>query len=227
MRNPAKRDRHAPGATVKDFEMNFIVAVDGPAASGKGTISRAIAAHFGFAHLDTGLLYRAVAGRVIDGGDPVAVARSLDGDDLGRSDLRSVEVSRVASRVAADEDVRAALIGYQRDFAHREGGAVLDGRDIGTVICPDADSKIFVFASDEVRAGRRYRELVKNDPSTDMGRVLSDIRDRDERDRSRATAPLRPARDAVLVDTGQRTVGEASARAVGVVEEAISRPRSP
>ena len=203
--------------------MSVVVAVDGPAASGKGTISKAIAAHFGFAHLDTGMLYRAVALRVTKGEDAVTAARTLQADDLSSNDLRSVEVSRVASKVAANEDVRTALIGYQRNFADSESGAVLDGRDIGTVICPDADVKIFVFASDEVRAERRYRELARDDPSTELTRVLSELRARDARDRDRATAPLRPAQDAVLLDTGQLTIDEASAHAVAIVEEAIDR----
>ncbi|MCY4242659.1 MAG: (d)CMP kinase [Rhodobacter sp.] len=201
--------------------MDFIVAVDGPAASGKGTISRAIAARFGFTHLDTGLLYRAVARRVIDGEDPVVVARTLRSRDLERSDLRSVQVSRKASHVAADGRVRNALVGFQRDFAHSGGGAVLDGRDIGTVICPDADCKIFVFASDEVRAERRYLELSQRDPSIDLERVLRDIRDRDARDRGRAIAPLRPAENAVPLDTSQLTIEEASACAASIVDKAI------
>ena len=202
--------------------MDFIVAVDGPAASGKGTISRAIAARFGFTHLDTGLLYRAVARRVIDGEDPVVVARTLRSRDLERSDLRSAQVSRKASLVAADGRVRNALVGFQRDFAHSGGGAVLDGRDIGTVICPDADCKIFVFASDEVRAERRYLELSQRDPSIDLERVLRDIRDRDARDRKRAVAPMRPAENAVPLDTSQLTIEEASARAASIVDKAIA-----
>lgn len=202
--------------------MNFIVAVDGPAASGKGTISKAIAARFGFTYLDTGLLYRAVARRVIDGEDPVAAARTLHSRDVERSDLRSTQVSRKASHVAADECVRRALVGFQRDFAHSGGGAVLDGRDIGTVICPDADCKIFVFASDEVRAERRYLELSQKDPSIDRERVLRDLRDRDARDRRRAIAPMRPAEDAVLLDTSRFTIVEASARAASIVDKAIA-----
>ncbi len=202
--------------------MSVIVAVDGPAASGKGTISRAIAAHFGIRHLDTGLLYRAVARRAICGDDPVAAARTLKAGDLERDDLRSVEVTKEASRVAANEGVRAALVDYQRNLAHSGGGAVLDGRDIGTVICPDADCKIFVFASVEVRAERRYIELVRNDPLIERDRVLHDLRERDARDSKRATAPLRPASDAVLLDTSQLTIDEASTRAVAIVEMAIA-----
>ncbi len=221
----ATRTGSLAGAMARYPEMNIIVAVDGPAASGKGTISKAVAKHFGFQHLDTGLLYRAVASRVIDGEDAAVAARALRATDLKRNGLRSVEVSRVASHVAANEEVRAALIGFQRDFAHDEGGAVLDGRDIGTVICPEADCKIYVYASDEVRAERRYSELVKDDPSTDLKRVLSELRDRDARDRARAAAPLRPAGDAVLLDTGRMTIDEASMSAVAIVEEAIIRMR--
>jgi cytidylate kinase len=134
----------------------FTVAIDGPAASGKGTISRAVAAEFGFAHLDTGLLYRAVGAK---GGDPAEAARSLTAEDLKRGDLRTAEAGQAASRVAADPEVREALVDFQRAFARRAGGAVLDGRDIGTVICPEAEVKLYVTASDEVRARRRHAEL--------------------------------------------------------------------
>ncbi|TMV49288.1 (d)CMP kinase, partial [Thioclava sp. BHET1] len=136
--------------------MIFTVAIDGPAAAGKGTLSRAVAAHFGFAHLDTGLLYRAVGAL---GGDPIAAARGLVPTDLDRDDLRSGSAGQAASRVAAIPEVRAALLAFQRRFARAEGGAVLDGRDIGTVICPEAEVKLFVTASDEVRAHRRWLEL--------------------------------------------------------------------
>ncbi|MDE3081652.1 MAG: (d)CMP kinase, partial [Paracoccaceae bacterium] len=136
--------------------MIFTVAIDGPAAAGKGTISRALAARFGFAHLDTGLLYRAVGAK---GGDSVAAARSLQPDDLARGDLRTLEAGQAASRVAAIPEVRAALVDFQRRFARAEGGAVLDGRDIGTVICPEAEAKLFVTAAPEVRAHRRWLEV--------------------------------------------------------------------
>ena len=147
--------------------MSFTVAIDGPAAAGKGTISRAVAARFGFAHLDTGLLYRATGRRTLNGTDPVAAARALTPADLDADDLRTPEVAQAASRVAAIPEVRQTLLDFQRAFATRNGGAVLDGRDIGTVICPDAQVKLFVTANDDVRARRRHAEL------TGKGMVLT------------------------------------------------------
>ena len=191
--------------------MIFTVAIDGPAAAGKGTISRAVAAHFGFAHLDTGLLYRAVGAK---GGDPVAAARTLSDSDLARDDLRTLAASQAASRVAALPEVRAALVDFQRQFARREGGAVLDGRDIGTVICPAAEVKLFVTASPEVRAHRRWLEV-----GGDAAQVLAEVRERDERDMNRADAPLKPAADAVLLDTSVLSIDEAVARAVAEIEK--------
>lgn len=151
--------------------MTFTVAVDGPAAAGKGTISRALAAQFGLAHLDTGLLYRAVGAK---GGDPIVAARTLTTEDLQRDDLRSMAASEAASKVAVIPEVRAALLDFQRAFAAREGGAVLDGRDIGTVICPDAPVKLFITASPEVRAHRRWLEVGGNEAE-----VLADVIARD------------------------------------------------
>ncbi len=200
--------------------MGLTVAVDGPAASGKGTIARAVAAHFGFAHLDTGLLYRAVGRRHLAGEDPVAAARTLAPADLDRADLRSAEVAQAASRVAALPEVRAALVAFQRAFARRDGGAVLDGRDIGTVICPDAEVKLFVTASDEVRAARRHAELAPTEPGLSLDRVLDDLRERDERDRARATAPLRPAPGALTLDTTHLSIDAAIAQAVAAVTAA-------
>lgn len=139
--------------------MSFTVAIDGPAAAGKGTISKAVAAHFGFAHLDTGLLYRAVGAKVLTGAEPIAAAEALMAEDLEADNLRTPEVAQAASKVAVIAEVRAALVAFQQTFARRAGGAVLDGRDIGTVICPDAEAKLFVTASAEVRAERRYLEL--------------------------------------------------------------------
>jgi cytidylate kinase len=163
----------------------FTVAIDGPAASGKGTISRRIAAHFGFAHLDTGLLYRAVGRKVMDGAEPLAAAQALVAEDLEAQDLRGAEVAQAASKVAAIPEVRAALTDFQVAFARRAGGAVLDGRDIGTVICPEAEVKLFVTASDEVRAHRRFLELAaRGDDVTEAG-VLADLRARDARDSAR------------------------------------------
>ncbi|MDE3237549.1 MAG: (d)CMP kinase [Paracoccaceae bacterium] len=195
--------------------MIFTVAIDGPAAAGKGTISRALAARFGFAHLDTGLLYRAVGAK---GGDPVAVARSLQPDDLARGDLRTLEAGQAASRVAAIPEVRAALVDFQRRFARAEGGAVLDGRDIGTVICPEAEAKLFITAAPEVRAHRRWLEV-----GGDEEKVLAEVKERDARDMGRADAPLRPAADAVILDTTGLDIAEAVARAENLVRDRLNR----
>ena len=197
--------------------MSLTVAIDGPAASGKGTISRAVAAHFGFAHLDTGLLYRAVGRKVLAGEDPVAAPRGLRAEDLETEGLRDEAVGGAASKVAAIPEVRAALVDFQRAFASRAGGAVLDGRDIGTVICPEAPVKLFVVASDEVRAERRWTELRARGVELPRDEVLSDLRDRDARDSARAAAPLRPAGDAILLDTTRLSIDEAVAAAVAAV----------
>ena len=190
--------------------MRFTVAIDGPAAAGKGTIGRALAARFGFAHLDTGLLYRAVGAL---GGDPVVAARGLTAADLARDDLRSLAAGQAASVVAVIPEVRAALVDFQRRFARAQGGAVLDGRDIGTVICPQAEVKLYVTASAEVRAHRRWLEV-----GGDAARVLAEVMERDARDIGRAEAPLRPASDAVVIDTSELPIEAAIAAAVAVVE---------
>ena len=195
--------------------MQFTVAIDGPAAAGKGTIGRALAAQFGFAHLDTGLLYRAVGAK---GGDPVLAAKSLTADDLTRDDLRSMAAGEAASRVAVHPQVRAALLQFQRAFARRMGGAVLDGRDIGTVICTEAEVKLFVTASADVRAHRRWLEL-----GGDEGQILADVIARDERDIGRSDAPLRAADDAITLDTSALTVEAALARAVAAVQAKLPR----
>ncbi|MCA3437208.1 MAG: (d)CMP kinase [Rhodobacter sp.] len=197
--------------------MIFTVAIDGPAAAGKGTISRAVAAHFGFAHLDTGLLYRAVAAR---GGDPVAAAQALSPEDLARPGLRSLEAGAAASRVAAIPAVRAALARFQRRFARAEGGAVLDGRDIGTVICPEAEVKLYVTATPEVRARRRWLEL-----GGDEAQVLAEVMARDARDMGRATSPLRKATDAEVIDTSDLSAEAAVARAIGIVRDSLAKSR--
>lgn len=198
--------------------MKFTVAIDGPAAAGKGTISKRIAAHFGFAHLDTGLIYRATGARVLSGEDPLKAAQFLRVDDLKRDDLRTPEIADAASKVAAIAEVRDALVTFQRDFARREGGAVLDGRDIGTVICPEADAKLFVTASDLVRAGRRFLELSEKGHDVTRDEVLEDVRTRDARDRERLAAPLRAAEDAITVDTSEMSIDEAVAAAVEYIE---------
>ncbi|PID36163.1 MAG: cytidylate kinase [Rhodobacterales bacterium] len=191
----------------------FTIAIDGPAAAGKGTISKAVAAHFGFAHLDTGLLYRAVGAKVLAGADPAQAARDLVPSDL-HGELRTPEVAQAASRVAVIPEVRAALVDFQRAFAAREGGAVLDGRDIGTVICPEAPVKLFVTASPEVRAERRFLELQGKGHEVDRETVLADVRARDARDMNRAEAPLKPAADAVVIDTSELSIEAAVAAAI-------------
>lgn len=198
--------------------MSFTVAVDGPAAAGKGTISRAVAAHFGFAHLDTGLLYRAVGARMLAGEKPIAAAEALLPEDLERPELRTAEVAQAASKVAVIAEVRAALVDFQRAFARRAGGAVLDGRDIGTVICPRAQAKLFVTASAEVRATRRLKELLAAGHPTTLAEVLEDVKARDARDMNRSEAPLKPAQDAVQIDTSTLSIEEAVEMAVAAIE---------
>jgi cytidylate kinase len=195
--------------------MIFTVAIDGPAAAGKGTISRAVAERFGFRHLDTGLLYRAVGAM---GGDPVAAARRLTPEDLHNGDLRSLAAGQAASRVAAIPEVRAALVDFQRRFARVDGGAVLDGRDIGTVICPDAEVKLYITASPEVRAHRRWLEV-----GGDEARVLAEVRERDARDMGRADAPLRAAEDALVIDTTAMGIEAAVEAACLMVESGLSQ----
>ncbi|HIV77762.1 MAG TPA: (d)CMP kinase [Candidatus Sphingomonas excrementigallinarum] len=202
----------------------MIIAVDGPAASGKGTIARALARHYGLPHLDTGLLYRAVAATVrqmhldpTKEADAVA-ACSFDDGVLADPGLRDDETGKLASVVSAHPLVRAALLQRQKRFAQQPGGAILDGRDIGTVIAPDADAKLFVKASSQVRARRRHNELVKNGADVSFEQVLADIRARDERDSGRATAPLTQAADAAALDTSNLTIDAAVARAIQFVD---------
>lgn len=200
----------------------FTIAIDGPAAAGKGTIGRALAERFGFAHLDTGLLYRATARLVLDGASPEAAAHALQPEDLERDDLRTAEVGQQASRVAAIPEVRAALLSFQRAFARRAGGAVLDGRDIGTVICPDAHVKLFVTATDEVRADRRHAELSAKGGTMSYQEVLEDLRARDARDTARADAPLVAAADAVLFDTSELSIADAISKACEITQNKMS-----
>jgi len=198
--------------------MIFTVAIDGPAAAGKGTISRAVAREFGFRHLDTGLLYRAVGAK---GGDPVEAAQSLAPEDLAREDLRSLGAGEAASRVAVIPEVRTALVAFQQRFARSEGGAVLDGRDIGTVICPEAEVKLFVTASAAVRAHRRWLEL-----GGDEAEVLTQVIERDRRDTERATAPMIAAADALLLDTTEMSIPTAVETAVRAIREVIGQGRA-
>ncbi|WP_417241773.1 (d)CMP kinase [Celeribacter sp.] len=200
--------------------MSFCVAIDGPAAAGKGTVSKAVARHFGFPHLDTGLLYRATGAKTFEGLSPLEAAQSLTTADLERDDLRSGDAGQAASRVAAIPDVRSALVDFQQAFARRIGGAVLDGRDIGTVICPDAEVKLYITASDEVRARRRHAELVAKGENVTEAEVLADLRERDERDSARSAAPLKPAEDATVIDTSGMSIDEAVAKVIALVEAA-------
>ena len=197
--------------------LGFTVAIDGPAAAGKGTVGRAVAAHFGFAHLDTGLLYRAVGAKVLEGMTAEEAALTLQADDLENDQLRTNAVAEAASRAAAIPAVRAALVDFQRSFAMRAGGAVLDGRDIGTVICPDAPVKLFITATPEVRAQRRFAELSAKGAEVTLEGVLADVQARDARDSTRAEAPLKPAEDAELMDTSTMDIETAVARAIELV----------
>lgn len=204
-------------------DRRITIAIDGPAAAGKGTISRALAARFGFAHLDTGLLYRAVGALVREGADPAAAAAALQPADLARPDLRSAEAGQAASRIAALPEVRAALLAFQRRFARAPGGAVLDGRDIATVICPEAEVKLFVTARPEIRACRRWRELGGAQSPIGYDRILAEVIERDARDMGRADAPLRQAADAVLIDTSDLDAEAATAQAARLIEAALAR----
>ena len=198
--------------------MAFTVAIDGPAAAGKGTISRAVARTFGLAHLDTGLLYRATGRKVLETGlPPEDAAGAITASDLARDGLRTQAVAELASRVATIPEVRAALTAFQRNFARQDGGAVLDGRDIGTVICPGAEVKLYVTASAECRAERRWKELSEAGQGGAFEDVLDEVKRRDARDMDRADAPLRPAGDAVIIDTTEMSIEEAVAAAETVV----------
>lgn len=202
----------------------MIIAVDGPAASGKGTIAKALARHYNLPHLDTGLLYRAVAATVrrleLDPTREADAVAACDFDELTLADpvLREEEIGKLASVVSAHPLVRAALLQRQKRFAHQEGGAVLDGRDIGTVIAPDADAKLFIRATPTIRARRRHNELISHGASVSFDQVLADIRARDTRDSSRSTAPLVPANDAALLDTSFLSIEASIEKAIALVE---------
>ena len=207
---------------------SVIIAVDGPLASGKGTIARALGARFGVPHLDTGALYRAVAVAMIEKGLPPEdadaaeeVARTLDVNAIDEGKIRTAGAGVAASVVSAHPRVRAALLDVQRTFANQPGGAVLDGRDIGTVICPDADVKLFVTADEESRAWRRRAELVNRGEDISFEQVLGQLRQRDARDASRADAPMLKADDAIELDTSEMSVDEAVREAIRLVEEKL------
>ena len=203
----------------------MIIAIDGPAASGKGTLGKRLAAHYGLRHLDTGLIYRAVTKALLDAGDrlddverAVAAAKALDPGGFDEKALKSHAIGEAASIVSALPEVRAALLAFQRDFGRVPPGAVLDGRDIGTVIFPDADVKIYVDATPEVRANRRAAEIAGAGGAVSEAEVLADIRRRDERDTRRAAAPLRAAPDAHLLDTSHLDIDAAFWAAIDIVE---------
>lgn len=212
----------------------MIIAIDGPAASGKGTLAQRIAGHFGYVWLDTGLLYRAVARDVLAAGADLEneaagarAAAALDAASLGDPALRSTAIGEAASVVAKHPSVRAALLDFQRNFARTPPGAVLDGRDIGTVICPDADVKIFVMADVEVRARRRFEEYVRRGENVTFEEVLDVIRQRDARDASRSAAPLQQAPDAVLLDTTEMDIEAAFEAALAIVSYVTTRRSAP
>jgi cytidylate kinase len=214
--------------------MAFIIAVDGPAASGKGTVASRLAKLYDYPMLDTGLLYRAVGARLLDAGgdldDAVAAetsARGLDLAELEKAEVRTRQAGEAASRVAVHPGVRAALFALQRDFAGREPGSVIDGRDIGTVIAPEAPAKLFITATPEVRADRRWKQLVGQGEAVTFEEILADIRRRDERDSGRASAPLTQAPDAILLDTSEMTIPQAFDAARRIVETARARWGNP
>ena len=205
----------------------MIIAIDGPAASGKGTLGKRLAAHYGYRHLDTGVIYRAVAKAMLDLGADLqdealaaTVARALDPEKFGDPVLKPQAVGAAASVVSAIPDVRAALVNFQRQFAAAPPGAVLDGRDLGTVICPDADVKIFVVADPKVRAHRRTLEALSRGETADEALVLADILKRDERDKNRAAAPLKCAPDAHVLDNSALDIEGGVRAAIAIIERA-------
>ena len=200
---------------------NNIIAIDGPAASGKGTVSKAISAKLQFNYLDTGKLYRAIGAKYLEGCEPISAAQNLDENDLKLYDLKKPKIAQAASEIALIPEVRASLLEFQRNFSKKLPGAVLDGRDIGTVVCPDAKVKIFLTASLESRANRRYLELVKQDPKISLETILEQIRQRDERDQKRISSPLVAATDAKVIDTSELSIKEAVEKVFAYVQTKI------
>ena len=208
----------------------MIIAIDGPAAAGKGTLARRIAEAYGYHHLDTGLTYRATAKALLDAGLPLddeaiaeGMARMVDLAGLDRTVLSRHEIGEAASKIAVMPAVRRALVEAQRRFAQKEPGAVLDGRDIGTVVCPDAPVKLYVTASIEVRAKRRYEEIIETGGSADYDAIFEDVKRRDERDMGRTDSPLKPAEEAYLLDTSEMSIEAAFQTAKSIIDAALSR----
>ena len=201
--------------------MKFTVAIDGPAASGKGTISRRISEYFGFSYLDTGLIYRFIGLKVLSGFDPLEAIAQLNYDEIEVEGLRTEAVSKMASQIASDIKVRNALVEYQREFYRRCGGAVLDGRDIGTVICPNAEVKLYITASEEIRANRRFQELAEKDKGLTIESLIVELRARDLADKERKVSPLLKAEDAVLLDTTELSIDASVALAVNAISKVI------
>jgi|TARA_B110000914_G_scaffold62155_1_gene54069 cytidylate kinase len=201
--------------------MKFTVAIDGPAASGKGTISRRISEYFGFSYLDTGLIYRFIGLKVLSGFDPLEAIAQLNYDEIEVEGLRTEAVSKMASQIASDIKVRNALVEYQREFSRRCGGAVLDGRDIGTVICPNAEIKLYITASEEIRANRRFQELAEKDKGLTIEALIVELRARDLADKERKVSPLLKAEDAVLLDTTELSIDASVALAVNAISKVI------
>lgn len=204
--------------------MNFVIAIDGPAAAGKGTIARQLAEKFDFAHLDTGILYRAVASKSLDEGiEPEIAASDLTHADLTRLNLRDPLISKEASRVAVIPEVRSCLQRFQIEFSQKSGGVILDGRDIGTVICPDADIKFYICATTLVRARRRYEELIERGVKTTLKEVQDELTRRDEMDSKRHHSPLHKADDAILIDTSLLSIEQACNITVNFVKNALTK----
>jgi len=188
---------------------SIVIAIDGPAASGKGTISKAISEKLQFHYLDTGKLYRAIGAKYLEGHEPISAAKNLKPDDLDNYDLQKPDIAKAASEIAAIPEVRASLLKFQQNFSRKMPGAVLDGRDIGTIVCPDAKIKIFLTASLEARAYRRYLELQKTDKELKLESIIDQIKERDERDKMRSSSPLIAASDAKIFDTSNLSIKEA------------------
>ena len=198
-----------------------VIAIDGPAASGKGTVSKAISEKLRFNYLDTGKLYRAIGAKYLEGYQPIAAAESLESSDLAKYDLQKPEIAQAASEIASIPEVRTALLEFQRNFSQKMPGAVLDGRDIGTIVCPDAKIKIFLTASLEARAKRRYFELYEHDEKINFETILRQLKERDERDRTRSSSPMVAAKDAKIFDTSKLSVNEAVEKVLSYIQTKI------